>query len=211
MAQRTIHYLFGELFSQQIELKDKQRFLLGNVLPDAYANGSDRDKTHYTVKTDTQVYFNFGEFRNQYAELIRSDDLYLGYYMHLVEDAFYRQFLYSDRVIRPRNPEEVAMLHNDYHILNSHIVNNYHLQNELTFPIDLEDEAIDNIAEFRVNGFLEEMSGDFVDQTTGTTRFLTEALLDKFIEEYVSLGLKELQSIRSGNTLLWPIDFAWKR
>ena len=31
MAQRTIHYLFGELFSQQIEIKDKQRFLLGNV------------------------------------------------------------------------------------------------------------------------------------------------------------------------------------
>ena len=191
-TQRTIHYLFGELFSKQIEIKDKQRFLLGNVLPDAYANGSDRDKTHYTVKTDTQVYFDFSEFRNQYTELILSDDLYLGYYMHLVEDAFYRQFLYSDRVIRPRNPEEVTMLHNDYHILNSHIVNNYHLQNELTFPIDLEDEAIGNIAEFRVNGFLEDMSGDFMDQTTGTTRFLTEALLDEFIEEYVSLGLKEL-------------------
>ena len=51
MAQRTIHYLFGELFSKQIELKDKQRFLLGNVLPDAYAKGSDRDRTHFTVKT----------------------------------------------------------------------------------------------------------------------------------------------------------------
>ena len=211
MAQRTIHYLFGELFSKRIELKDKQRFLLGNVLPDAYAKGSDRDRTHFIVKTDTQVYFDFSKFRDEYDVLIRNDDLYLGYYMHLVEDAFYRQFLYSDRVIRPRNPEEVAMLHNDYHILNSHIVNNYHLQNELICPIDLEDEAIDNIAEFSVNGFLEEMSGDFVDQTTGTTRFLTEALLDKFIEEYVSLGLKELQSIRSGSSLLRPIDFAWQR
>ena len=55
------------------------------------------------------------------------------------------------------------------------------------------------------------MSGDFMDQTTGTTRFLTEELLDEFIEEYVSLGLQELQSVRSGSTLLRPIDFAWKR
>ena len=211
MAQRTIHYLFGELFSKQVELKDKQRFLLGNVLPDAYANGSDRDKTHYTIKTDTQVYFDFSKFRDEYAELICSDDLYLGYYMHLVEDAFYRQFLYSDRVIRPSGPEEVSMLHNDYHILNSHIVNKYQLQNTLTDPVNLENESINDIMEFRVNEFLKDMSGDFMDQTIGSTRFLTEALLDEFIEEYVSLGLQELQRVRSGSTLLRPIDFAWKR
>lgn len=211
MAQRTIHYLFGELFSQQIEIKDKQRFLLGNVLPDAYANGSDRDKTHYIVKTDTQVYFDFSKFRDEYDVLIRSDDLYLGYYMHLVEDAFYRQFLYSDRVIRPRNPEEVTMLHNDYHILNSHIVNQYQLQNTLIYPIDIKSETINNIAEFRVGEFLQDMSCDFADQATGTTRLLTEDLLDEFIEEYVSLGLQELQRVRSGSTLLRPIDFAWKR
>ena len=211
MAQRTVHYLFGELFSQQIEIKDKQRFLLGNVLPDAYAKGSDRDRTHFIVKTDTQVYFDFSKFRDEYADLICSDDLYLGYYMHLVEDAFYRQFLYSDRVIRPSNPEEVAMLHNDYHILNSHIVNNYHLQNELIDPIDLEAEAIGNIAEFRVNGFLEDMSGDFMDQTTGTTRFLTEDLLGEFIDKYVPLGLMELQCVQNGSTMLQSIDFAWQR
>jgi len=46
MAQRTIHYLFGEIFSRQVELKNKNRFLLGSILPDAYADVSDRDKTH---------------------------------------------------------------------------------------------------------------------------------------------------------------------
>lgn len=55
------------------------------------------------------------------------------------------------------------------------------------------------------------MSGDFMDQTTGTTRFLTEELLDEFIEGYVSLGLKELQSVRNGNSVLQPLDLAWKR
>lgn len=211
MAQRAIHYLFGELFSKQVELKDKQRFILGNVLPDAYANGSNRDKTHFTVKTDTQVYFDFSKFREEYAEQLCRDDLYLGYYMHLVEDAFYRQFLYSDRMIRPRNPEEVAMLHNDYHILNSHIVNQYQLQNQLTYPIDIKSETINDIAEFRVGEFLQDMSCDFADQTTGATRFLTEDLLDEFIDKYVPLGLKELQCVRNGGTMLQPIDFAWQR
>ena len=87
----------------------------------------------------------------------------------------------------------------------------YKSESTFTFPIDLEDEAIGDIAEFRVNEFLEDMSGDFMDQTTGSTRFLTEALLDEFIDKYVSLGLKELQSVRSGSTLLRSIDFAWKR
>ena len=135
MAQRTVHYLFGELFSQQIEIKDKQRFLLGNVLPDAYAKGSDRDRTHFIVKTDTQVYFDFSKFRDEYAELIRSDDLYLGYYMHLVEDAFYRAFFYNDRFTMPCTREEVPILHKDYHILNSYIVQKYNLHNILAFQM----------------------------------------------------------------------------
>ena len=95
--------------------------------------------------------------------------------------------------------------------LKSIIYNNYHLQNELVFSIDLEDEAIGGIAEFRVDGFLEDMSGDFMDQTTGTTRFLTEDLLDEFIDKYVPLGLMELQCALNGNTMLQSIDFAWQR
>ena len=38
MAQRLIHYLLGEIFSEEIELKNKKRFLLGSIMPDAYMN-----------------------------------------------------------------------------------------------------------------------------------------------------------------------------
>ena len=70
MAQRTIHYLFGEMISNQVELTDKKRFLLGSILPDAI-EVCDRDKSHFKVKTDTHKYFDFEAYRNQYFDLMQ--------------------------------------------------------------------------------------------------------------------------------------------
>lgn len=211
MAQRTIHYLFGEIFSKQIELKNKNRFLLGSIMPDAYADVCDRDRTHYKIKTENQVYFDFNMFREQYFEQMCKDDLYLGYYMHLVEDAFYRQFIYSGEFKMPRSKEEVTVLHNDYHILNSYIVKRYNIQNVLEKSINLEQEPIGKIAPFRMNEFVEEMSYDFTEQTTGVPYFLKESMLDEFVDKYIPIGLEELQSIQGGKFILQAHDYAWLR
>lgn len=211
MAQRTIHYVFGEVFSKHINLKDKNRFLLGSVMPDAYEDVFDRDRTHYTIKTGNQVYFDFCAFREQFHELILNDDLYLGYYMHLVEDAFYRQFIYNERFKMPHSREEVTILHNDYHILNSYIVNKYNIFNELKTSIGLEREPISKIATFKINEFIEDMSYDFKERTRGETHFLTENMVDEFIDKYVPLGLEELQHIQNGTYTLQALDYAWTR
>ena len=52
MAQRLIHYLLGKIFSKEIELKSKERFLLGSIIPDAYMDLKDRDKTHFANRTE---------------------------------------------------------------------------------------------------------------------------------------------------------------
>lgn len=211
MAQRVIHYLFGEIFSEQIHLKDKSRFLLGSIMPDAYAAANDREKTHYRIKTESKVYFDFCAFREQYLEYILNDDLYLGYYMHLVEDDFYRQFIHSKCFKAPYTHEEIAILHNDYHILNSYIVNKYNIHNTLEKTVDLEQEPINKIAVFRINEFIEEMSHDFTEQTAGETYFFTKSMADEFIDKYIPAGLKELQSIQSGKFTLQAIDYAWTK
>ncbi len=211
MAQRTIHYLFGELFSQQIHLKDKKRFLLGSILPDAYINPQDRDLTHFKVKTEQVNYFDFQCFREQFGELIVRDDLYLGYYMHLVEDAFYRKFFYAGNHLMPRTQAEVAMLHSDYHILNSYIVEKYRLVNVLGPSLDISQEPINHIAAFAVHDFIADMAGDFTEKITAQPRFLTETMLEKFIEQYVPLGLTELKCIQSGHFHLQAQDYAWPR
>lgn len=201
----------GQLKRPTFSLLYRNRFLLGSVLPDAYANAADRDKTHFIQKNEIQVYFDFEKFREQFLPWILKDDLYLGYYMHLVEDAFYRQFVYSGRFTMPRNMEEVRVLHNDYHIINSHLVDKYRLKDDIPKQVGLGQGPIGDIAEFRVNEFLEEMSCDFIERTEGGTRFFTECMADEFIEQYVSLGVEELQSMRNGESILKATDYTWKR
>ena len=87
MAQRLIHLLFCEKVMEKIEVKDKNRFVLGNLLPDAYTGKEIRKATHYVTEMDEgkTAYFGFDQFRKAFSDLILTDDLYLGYYMHLVQ------------------------------------------------------------------------------------------------------------------------------
>lgn len=211
MAQRTIHYLFGDIFSEQVEIKNKQRFLLGSVLPDAYADVCDRNKTHFKRKLDetNQICFDFDSFKEQYFELMQKDDLYLGYYMHLVEDAFYREYIYCGRFNMPCSKEEVAVLHNDYHILNNYIVKSYNICNIIQKPAEFQKEPICNVAAFRVDKFIDDMSCDFTEKTSGKTIFVTEDMLDEFIDTYAKKGIEELKSIQSGKSFLKAVDLAY--
>lgn len=208
MAQRTIHYLFGELISNQTEIRDKKRFLLGSILPDAI-EASDRNISHFKIKTDTHKYFDFEAFRIQYFDEILQDDLYLGYYMHLVEDAFYRAFFYNPRFSMPRVREEVKLLHQDYHILNAYIVQKYDIQNILDTAFPLGNTPISKLTTFLIDPFLVELSQDFTEQLQGQTTFITESMLDAFIERFVPLAIEEVNSIKNGVSILKATDFAW--
>lgn len=210
MAQRTIHYLFGEIISNQIQLADKKRFLLGSIMPDA-VEACDKDKSHFKVKTDTHTYLDFDAYRNQFFDLMQQDDLYLGYYMHLVEDAFYRAFIYQDCFTMPRTREEVELLHNDYHILNSYIVKKYDIHNILEKNISLEHESIDSIATFLIHESLNKLSNEFTEQKQGATVFLTEHMLDEFIETYSPLAVEEIKNLKNGASTLKVSDYAWLR
>lgn len=211
MAQRMIHYLFGELLSEKIEIKNKERFLLGSVLPDSYSESFERDITHFKRKTDEYVYFDFEEFRNQYNDLIKVDELYLGYYMHLVEDAFYRVFLFSGKYKHPSCPQDVAILHRDYHLLNKHILKKYKIKNILTEQQEFIKEPICKLARFSVNEFIKDMATDFSEKPIGNTYFVTEEMLNDFIETYIELLEKEMRAVIEGNKYLDVVNYMWKR
>ena len=209
MAQRLIHYLLGEMLSKEIELKNKERFILGSIMPDAYKELKDRDKTHFAHRTDG-TYFDFNLFREKFGRQMNEDDLYLGYYMHLVEDVLYRQFIHRDQFRVPSSSEEVLILHHDYHILNSYIVSKYNCQNILQDKINLDSEKIMEITEFRMDGFLDDLAVDFSEKIQGETVFITEKMLNQFIEEYVPIMLEELRAVKNGSTNLVAIDYKWK-
>ena len=62
---------------------------------------------------------------------MKQDELYLGYYLHLIQDIFYRYFIYSEHDWNPTIPGNIDHLHRDYAITNWHVVNRYKLNKEM--------------------------------------------------------------------------------
>ena len=48
---------------------------------------------------------------------MKQDDLYLGYYLHLVQDLYYRNYLYVENHWNSAIPGNVEKLHHDYCVL----------------------------------------------------------------------------------------------
>ena len=213
MAQRTIHYLLGEELIP-LGVRDVDRFRVGNLLPDAIEDLVFRDLTHY-IKEETLGgrslrFSDFERFRREFAPLVETDGLYLGYYMHLIEDVCYR--IFWNRVkFAPRDMtrEQVAVLHNDYHLLNRYIVRTRGIRNEIVFPAHFEREPILRIYPFLLKDFLDEMKDDFTENPQGRTRYLTEELLEQFLSEATDVCREALRRILAGEEPTDPLSLIW--
>ena len=207
--------LFATKLTDKVDIKDKNRFFIGSILPDAYINHEDRDKTHF-IKRIQQLdykinYIDFGEFYKKYCNKIMSDDLYLGYYAHLVEDTFYRYFLnYEKNLIAKIKSYELGILHNDYHILNSYITKKYALPAHLELPKDYEKEVLNEITEFDVKQIVQDYSNDIVEIFNEKTVLLTEDMLEEFVLRYIDIIADELCSVRNTHSKLNVLDYKWK-
>ena len=213
MAQRTIHYLIGEeLISCGV--REVDRFRVGNLLPDAIEDLVFRDLTHYQIERElsgkTVRLSDFERFRREFYPRVERDGLYLGYYMHLVEDACYRIFWNREK-IAPRDitREEITVMHNDYHLLNRYIVSRYGIRNEIVFPENFASEPINRIYPFLLREFLDEMKEDFTEKPQGRTHYLTEELLGQFLAEARDICREALRRILSGETPLDPTSLTW--
>lgn len=213
MAQRTIHYLLGEELIG-LGVRDVDRFRVGNLLPDAIEDLVFRDLTHF--QSDVEIggrrvrFSDFERFRREFAPLVENDALYLGYYMHLIEDVCYR--IFWNRVkFAPwdMTRENVAVLHNDYHLLNRYIVSHYGIRNEIVFPLDFEREPIQRIYPFLLRDFLDEMKDDFTENPQGTTHYLTEELLERFLAEAREICREALRRILVGEEPTDPMSLCW--
>ncbi len=213
MAQRTIHYLLGEELIP-LGVRDVDRFRIGNLLPDAIEDLVFRDLTHYQVEEmrggKSRRFSDFERFRREFAPLVETDGLYLGYYMHLIEDACYRRFWNRVRFApRDMTRENVAVLHNDYHLLNFYIVSRCGIRDELVMPEHFEDEPVNRIYPFLLRDFLDEMRGDFTEHPQGTTHYLTEPLLEQFLAGARETCREGLRRILAGEKPLDPHDLTW--
>ncbi len=211
MAQRIVHYLIAVRLAEEYPVSDRQRFLIGSLLPDAYLSVRERDITHYKVSEDGIHYSDFRRFREEFHDLVLHDDLYLGYYLHLAEDALYRRYLRTHDYRRPMNPEQRVQLHQDYHILNSLLIKQHGMRNELTAPIDLAGEPISRILSFQLPELIDDLNNDFHEQVHGTCRYVTPDIINGFIEEAYPFCAQEMNVVRNGYFTLEPRDYAYRK
>ena len=195
-------------------VRDVDRFRVGNLLPDAIEDLVFRDLTHYQreemVGGESKRFSDFERFRREFAPLVETDGLYLGYYLHLVEDACYRVFWkkigFADRQM---TREKVAVLHNDYHLLNAYFVRSRGLRDQIVFPDHFEREPVNRIYPFLLKDFLDEMRGDFSEDSRGTTRYMTEALLEEYLVDAMPVCREALRRILAGEEPLDVRTLTW--
>lgn len=212
MASRIIHLAITNELIKKYSFKDPARLKLGSILPDACAPGRTTEESHLKIKRcgATKKTYDLTWYRNRFGQKMQEDDLYLGYYLHLIQDILFRYFMYEMHHWDSKTPGNVDRLHNDYSLINTYVVRQYHLTDDIIVPADFEQESIYEIYPFDTRNFVDEVKGDFLPYCQGELFFFTEELADAFIHTAIDACVKELETFWAGKVGLDEYLWAWK-
>ncbi len=109
----------------------RNEYLLGTVLPDYVLE----ENAHYKDIVGERKFFNLTRFRNEHSDKL-TDLVYQGYYLHLVQDMVFRDFMYNTHGFSPAERENVLRLYGDYQRLNGHLARKYSIPVEILNNMD---------------------------------------------------------------------------
>ena len=207
MASSIIHYAITSELIRRRQFKDPQRLKLGSVLVDYGINGIDHLKK--AVAGGHKKTYDLEGYRKQFGGLMKEDDLYLGYYLHLIQDLIYRHFVYDKYHWNPGIPGNVEKLHRDYVIGNYYVVLKYDLKNDLVIPADFANESINRICPFDTESLMQDMDSYFVPVEEDDIFFFTKEMTDEYISEAVDHCIRELDTLGSGKEGTDAYLLAW--
>ena len=119
MASSMIHLAIVQEMRKKVSFRDINRLFLGVILPDGAVAGNSHLKKK--ICENTRYTYDLECFRDRYGKYMEKDDLYLGYYLHLIQDMLYRRFMYGEHGWNSSVPGNVEKLHRDYEILNEYV------------------------------------------------------------------------------------------
>ena len=199
MASRIVHLAIAANLCGTAAPKDPARFLYGSLLPDAAASEIAENKiTHYPVYTEDGKRKAFGltVFREKFWDELNKDALYLGYYLHLLQDILHRGMM-RERTFDVRVPGNVEKLHNDYRVVNAEIIRMYGLTLP-SVPDGLEKEQLLQEFPFDLPHFRSELEEDFRMRPEGKTVFFHAEDAFRLIGEATEICLAEIRALRTG-------------
>lgn len=216
MASRIMHLAISKQLEKYIEVKDIDRFRIGQILPDAVISNQEVPfNSHYrkSVCNNSKMIMDFSSYFRDYEREIHEDSLYLGYYFHLIEDVIFRNFMYYNLklISRRGTPQLIGELYQDYHILNYYLIQKY-LITPIKHPTkNFKEEYINQICPFDLESFLANMQSDFIEHIIEKPKHFTEDFAERYIEQCREYCLKEYNAILKGKHAFTPIDFAWDK
>ena len=156
MASSMMHLAVVQEMKKKIRFQNAERLDLGVILPDAAVDGNSHLKR--SICGGTKDTYDLEFFREKFGEQMKQDDLYLGYYLHLVQDLYYRNYLYVENHWNSAIPGNVEKLHHDYCVLNGRISQRYGLSKDKISALDITTEPICELAVFDAPGFVRSIS-----------------------------------------------------
>lgn len=207
MASSVIHYAIVNEIIRIHSFKNPNRFLLGAVLPDYGCQGNSHLKI--SVAGGNKRTYDLDKFREMFGERMKTDELYLGYYLHLVQDLLFRHFLYDKYHWDATIPGNVAKLNRDYSIGNAYVVKKYRLVKKPTILLDSENEAICRIGSFDLQKLWESMEEYLNSDEDGEIFFFTKEMTDEFITEATEFCKKEIDKLAAGKECADAYTLAW--
>ncbi len=212
MASRIMHYAIAKRIAQSCKVENFNRLLFGELLPDAYSGGKGTFDSHLKISVcgGSKKTCDLDKFRALFSRELREDDLYRGYYLHLVQDLCFRDFVYNKHGWNPLIPGNVERLHRDYALANRHIIETYELENKLFVPENFSEEVIHGLYPFDIEQLAKDFDTDFKPMQNGDYFFFTEGMADEFIEMACEHSVKELEALDQNKAYTDMYQAAWK-
>ena len=208
MASRIMHLAITDCIAGKYGCKDKNRLELGSILPDAATSGNSH--LRIMISGGAKKTYDLTAFRSYFLSKMLEDDLYLGYYLHLVQDLYFRNFVYHRYHWDPLPPGNVERLHNDYALLNQYVVQKYALLNTITVPSSFHKEPLNKLGCFAIDAFLADMRSDFQSSLTSTAFFFTKEMADEFIAYACEKCEQEIYAVFNGLDCVNEREMAWQ-
>lgn len=213
MASGMIHYAISNKISEQITVKERNRFLLGaSLLPDASSHeDSSYDRAHYwKLIEDRQIKGSCWEqFYEEYKDSFWSDDIYLGYYCHLMQDTIWFHDVVDPYVrIYPKEIKQrmYAKGYDDYARLNYLLVQEFSLSNihfeEMDVPFDfLQKERIQNAMSIFDQWF------DAKECSKADLELYKWKIINEYIEKCIDICCNQIKALQQKVNYVHSIDF----
>ena len=211
MASRIIHLAITNELSQQYEFSNIDGLCFGTIIPDGVSSCQDYILSHFKLRiSDTgKRSYNLTEYKEKFGNLLKADDLYLGYYLHLIQDLLYRHFMYDRYHWNPKPDGNIERLHDDYKQINAYVISKYGLHSDIHVPNGFASEKINEIADFEPDRFIQELKNDFERIEYKERFFFTDNMVDEYIQWAVEYCKKELAALENGSYYFDEYEWSW--